>query len=91
MDRDYPYNLVARGDDVETVMADLRALVANVQANPIKMTGSATQAVQTPSRSFQNVPDVTDNLIGTPCPKCGAPMRRSKKGNVVCSEACWLK
>lgn len=26
-----------------------------------------------------------------PCPDCGAPMRVSSKGNVVCSEACWLK
>lgn len=26
-----------------------------------------------------------------PCKKCGSPMRMSKNGNVVCSEACWTK
>lgn len=26
-----------------------------------------------------------------PCPDCGAPMRVSSKGNIVCSDACWLK
>ena len=25
------------------------------------------------------------------CPKCGAPMKMSKKGNVYCSAKCWLK
>lgn len=26
-----------------------------------------------------------------PCKKCGAPMKVSSRGNVVCSEACWTK
>lgn len=30
-------------------------------------------------------------ILDKPCPKCGAEMKMSKKGNPYCSAKCWLK
>lgn len=68
--------------------AYLGLLPSNIQEGTVKPTTQAYTG---------NHEGITDEMLDAeaklhgPCKKCGAPMRISKQGNVVCSEACWLK
>ena len=51
---------------------------------------TASTPVKTPTVNV-NVAEQDEAKRWGPCKKCGAPMKVSKNGNVVCSEACWTK
>lgn len=53
-------------------------------------TNNVHQIQQAPVLSQPMTPQPMQGNLGV-CPKCGAPNKMSSKGNVFCSQKCWLR